>query len=188
MKRIPWYVIVIIVAMIIAAPIVVNYCISTDSGNVTQAGSAWIGFWGSYIGAVLGGIVTLLVMVFTLSSNHKEKRREESIALCENILEEGTCISELLTRLKYASHDKVDIIYELNRKVLALKLKLEIIKTKGSYKGVDALLKLLNDMIDMQEEIQKEKSANKADQEMKSMELCNRGFHFQLKKFILDNL
>lgn len=47
----------------------------------------WIGFWGDYIGAVLGGLITLYVLYRTLRSERKNHRREEKVAFFDKLLD-----------------------------------------------------------------------------------------------------
>lgn len=65
-----------IFAIILVAPIVVNiilYCTNPIPWLIPIVGesSDWIGFWGSYAGAIIGGLITLLVLHYTIKENSK---------------------------------------------------------------------------------------------------------------------
>lgn len=65
-----------IVAIILVAPVVVNiirYCTNPIPWLIPIVGksSDWIGFWGSYAGAIIGGLITLLVLHYTIKENSK---------------------------------------------------------------------------------------------------------------------
>ena len=47
---------------------------------ITDTSSGWIGFWGSYLGGIVGGLITLYVMFRTLKENRElEDRRYEDL-------------------------------------------------------------------------------------------------------------
>ena len=65
-----------IFAIILVAPIVVNiilYCTNPIPWLIPSVGesSDWIGFWGSYAGAIIGGLITLFVLHYTIKENSK---------------------------------------------------------------------------------------------------------------------
>lgn len=65
-----------IFAIILVAPIVVNiilYCTNPIPWLIPSVGesSDWIGFWGSYAGAIIEGLITLLVLHYTIKENSK---------------------------------------------------------------------------------------------------------------------
>ena len=65
-----------IFAIILVVPIVMNiilYCINPIPWLIPTVGesSDWIGFWGNYAGAIIGGLITLLVLHYTIKENSK---------------------------------------------------------------------------------------------------------------------
>lgn len=52
---------------------------------ITDTSSGWIGFWGSYLGGIVGGLITLYVMFRTLKENRELQRKEHRIAFCNEI-------------------------------------------------------------------------------------------------------
>lgn len=53
--------------------------INTDTSN------EWIGFWGGYLGSILGGAITLFVLFKTLKDGERLQKREEKLAYCDRI-------------------------------------------------------------------------------------------------------
>lgn len=53
----------------------------------TDTSNEWIGFWGSYLGSVLGGLITLFVLYQTLKENRLSQLRREKIDFCNYISE-----------------------------------------------------------------------------------------------------
>lgn len=52
---------------------------------ITVVSSDWIGFWGSYLGGIIGGMVTLFVLFKTLQDNRELQRKEQRISFCNEI-------------------------------------------------------------------------------------------------------
>ena len=85
-----WWIIIIILTI----PIVVNtLCLRTTIITVTE--NDWIGFWGSYLGAIVGGVITLYVLYKTNNITKKiqnenlkfELRKEVYFKIFENASE-----------------------------------------------------------------------------------------------------
>ena len=53
----------------------------------TDTSNEWIGFWGGYLGSIIGGLITLYVLVKTLQDNRESQQREERILFCNYIAE-----------------------------------------------------------------------------------------------------
>lgn len=65
-----------IFAIILVAPIAVNiilFCTNPIPWLIPIVGEsrAWIGFWGSYAGAIIGGLITLFVLHYTIKESSK---------------------------------------------------------------------------------------------------------------------
>lgn len=52
---------IVVASLVIFIPIVLAVCISTPIFINITGGVNWLGFWGSYLGAVLGGFITVIV-------------------------------------------------------------------------------------------------------------------------------
>ena len=68
--------------------------INTDTTN------EWIGFWGGYLGSILGGVITLYVMWKTLQTEKSNKEREERINYFNNIIHLWAELSEAINEVK----------------------------------------------------------------------------------------
>lgn len=77
----------IVSVIIILAPIFIGIGVSADILNDWTNSNDWIGFWGSYAGAVVGGIITLVVLWNTLEDNKRARNREEKINYYNNLIE-----------------------------------------------------------------------------------------------------
>lgn len=188
---------VMIVSLIILTPIVLAVCISTPIFVNVAGGVNWLGFWGSYLGAVLGGGITVIVFWGTIEENKSRDRREEKRHLFEILISDAAHIGELQERLSStpcncSTHD--DLVYELNTKVLEVKMRLELAGQKGIYTNTSQPIKLLDDMMDQVKKIQKLQveildDKNKVKREIDDLctSLCKMGFIFQIKQFIMDN-
>lgn len=58
-----------IIAILVSLPILPKLTNNND----------WIGFWGGYLGSILGGMITLFVLKITIEDNNRSKKREEKI-------------------------------------------------------------------------------------------------------------
>lgn len=67
----------IITTLVLLTPIVLAVCISTPIFINITGGVNWLGFWGSYLGAVLGGCITVIVFWGTIQENKNKDLREE---------------------------------------------------------------------------------------------------------------
>lgn len=64
LKKLGWgFLVLFLIIMIFVIPIGLNWLIPTND-SPTQTND-WIGFFGSYVGGILGGVCTLVVMYFT---------------------------------------------------------------------------------------------------------------------------
>lgn len=64
-----WYYYIV---LIIAMPILINLMCLIPTG-ITVNNNDWIGFWGSYIGSIIGGIVTLVGVKATIDSSKNQQ-------------------------------------------------------------------------------------------------------------------
>lgn len=87
---------------VLAVPALIGVLVSFSLWHELETNNDWIGFWGGYAGAVVGGIITLLVMQKTLDSNRKSQERDEKRRLCNHIakLVSDFCIEMMAYRSK----------------------------------------------------------------------------------------
>lgn len=97
--RIVVSVIVIAIGIIIAAPIIIGLGVSADILNNFTNNNDWIGFWGSYVGTIIGGIITLAVLYFTLKNENYNKKREEKIQYFDKLIDEWASVDASLANL-----------------------------------------------------------------------------------------
>ena len=105
-------IIIICIAMII--PLLIAIGITIPIMEKINNSSPWIGFWGSYIGSIFGGMVTLYVLNRTIDANrenventlllekHKESNHNREFfceSICESALTLSTDMYELATMI-----------------------------------------------------------------------------------------
>lgn len=64
------------IAAIVIVPILINIvlcCSNPLPWNIPIAGTSgdWVGFWGNYAGAIIGGLIALYVLYHTITENAK---------------------------------------------------------------------------------------------------------------------
>ena len=85
-------ILVVIVLFAMIPTFIVNCC----DFHLVITGNDWIGFFGSYFGAIVGGFITLIVMkktiddgkenlTITIEANKKMKKREEDLMFCKDL-------------------------------------------------------------------------------------------------------
>lgn len=62
---------ILVIIGILIAPIFSNWLMFQGSWKVAGSNSDWIGFFGSYIGAIFGGLITLLGVKLTIDAQEK---------------------------------------------------------------------------------------------------------------------
>ncbi|CCL20359.1 TPA: hypothetical protein ACKOO2_003604 [Clostridioides difficile] len=79
-KPIGWIFGVLIIAIIII-PLIVTFTISVRNPIFSfNESNGWLGFWGSYLGGILGGLATLMAVVITTNQTRviQEENKEET--------------------------------------------------------------------------------------------------------------
>lgn len=87
----------IIAVTVVIIPFFLGCFISSPIFKNFVGGINWIGFWGSYLGSVVSGLITLFVLFKTLESNKEDlektfienkkmQQRQEKIDYCEKII------------------------------------------------------------------------------------------------------
>ncbi|HBF9359880.1 TPA: hypothetical protein KO307_003103 [Clostridioides difficile] len=86
-KPIGWISGVLIIAIIII-PLIVTFTISVRNPifNFNES-NGWLGFWGSYLGGILGGLATLVAVVIT--TNQTRKIQEDNTTETRKIQEDN---------------------------------------------------------------------------------------------------
>lgn len=79
------------IAVLVIVPLAVA-CMLNFRFICTDTTNEWIGFWGGYLGSVIGGLITLFVLRETLKDNKMSQIRQEKVDFCNYI-------SELIGRL-----------------------------------------------------------------------------------------
>lgn len=211
-----WRYLVLIIGIVILVPILMDYLILGNQIQSNATNGEWIGFFGGYFGSIIGGIITLAVFWGTVWDNKKQSEKEEKLKLFETLITDAALIGETQNRLLTTPPSDAkykDLVYELNKKALEVKMRLEIAQEKDMYTGTEKPIRLLDDMLDnmrilqismavAEEEIEeqedneeerkgktddkKEDGNNKLDIE-KMTKFCKTGFIFQIKQFILEN-
>ena len=70
------YIIIYIISIFIL-PVLVYVSKSIYFKTFGRYNDNWLGFWGSYLGGILGGIATLMAVVVTIHNNNDEQDRKE---------------------------------------------------------------------------------------------------------------
>lgn len=91
-----------IIVFILAIPVIVGLIVSFSFVPIPMSND-WIGFWGSYLGAIIGGLITLWVMRATLAHNNNLTTASKKQELCTHIatLVSHFCIDLLAYRSKW---------------------------------------------------------------------------------------
>lgn len=164
-----------IICIAILIPIII-YILSVfpvfPSGN-----NDWSAFWGSYLGAIIGGVITLYVMKKTIDDSVQGRKREEKIEYFNNMITITAKLSNALGNLckcitrcmADSSMEVYDKSLEMNNLAGMFSLELEmLIETrKDIYKldeiicAVDAVVGYANKMMDYYADATMEKFKNK---------------------------
>ena len=70
---------IIIFLGIICFPILLNFILRIPVVSViggTESETVWLGFWASYGGAILGGLISLYILKATINFNKLENKRD----------------------------------------------------------------------------------------------------------------
>ncbi|WP_143322550.1 hypothetical protein [Clostridium sp. HBUAS56010] len=78
----------VLIAILVFAfiPMGIAFLVSFNFIN-TDTSNEWIGFWGGYLGSIIGGAITLYVLFKTLLDGKKLQKREEKLKYCDQIVE-----------------------------------------------------------------------------------------------------
>lgn len=85
-----WKTIVSIIIISILMPLAVGIGVSLPIFKQIVINNDWIGFWGSYVGTILGGMITLYVLWKTITDNENARKRDEKIKFFDKVMEIST--------------------------------------------------------------------------------------------------
>jgi hypothetical protein len=135
-----------IILVLLIFPIIYNKIFNIPSKNVAGETSDWISFYGSYLGGLFGGLLTLIGVRLTISHNNKQQFikdfPQKDIALRDIITE----IKKLMERIKECKNEKelLSCLFEFSSKEIELKEK-AIMAGPTTYKILDKLFEFVND-------------------------------------------
>lgn len=195
------------ILLIVVIPLIVTMMVSFDVLHYVNTDNSWIGFWGSYLGAVMGGCITLYVLQKTIKANNsnldktlaaeKEKvLRDEKEKFCDEVckmaLNCSVDFSEYITSI--ANGDQINL--ETSKKILVtcdiLEAKLKSKKANSMYIGCDELIEATNKIMkDFRDIVVIFQLGQRNDTwKMLALEFSKKfvGFNKAVKKFYIDNL
>ncbi len=94
MKKTEKLLIVNSVLWIMVLPLIIACGTSANILDWVTNDNDWIGFWGSYIGTLIGSGVTLLVLWGTITDSRKAREREEKLGYYNHLVELQTSFVE----------------------------------------------------------------------------------------------
>lgn len=193
---------VIIVPLIIALVMSVRL-ICTDTSN------EWIGFWGSYIGAILSAGIAIYVMKETIKIESEIRDVEESGRFLNTLIEKSTAITKnnkyMMAEVKFEKEESVIIKYhndkqtflekcvELNQSLDEFSLFLLIAAQTSKYKNIENVQEAFSDYSEVCGRIVNTLSGAKAGDEesiynnIKIMNAVQIDFNKAVKDFIIIN-
>lgn len=190
-----------IVITILLIPVVIAFCVSANwiRWPKIEGHNDWIGFWGSYTGAIIGGIITLIVLNKTLEENRNTKIGEEKREFFRKLIEDVTYMDIYPKRILNAltentNKEYIKVVQEYNRRALEMKLRIEIEKSKKIYKGIDEVLDRLIENLEITDVLVKEKMVDTEEKRLELMrnieknKIAIQGLIFTIKKFIEKNV
>lgn len=74
------------IALFVLIPCVV-YALTTIPIFPSGQNNDWAGFWGGYLGAIFGGLITLFVLFKTIENENNQKKKEEDTQYFNKLLE-----------------------------------------------------------------------------------------------------
>lgn len=183
------------VCFIVIFPVLVAILVSIPILDGLSASNDWIGFWGGYIGSLLGGVITLYVLIKTLESAKEERIAEEKSRffkeLIDLVLDIDFYQKRILKEQMEIRGDKLQKIMEYNALISKIGMLIKIEKCKGIYNGIDELEKKFQDFSkasDALVEIQMKKN-NIKDETVKTLfnSLSLEALYETVKNFVVEN-
>ena len=141
-------IIIVIVTILVLIPLMV-YVLSEVSVLPVCGNNDWAGFWSGYLGSILGGLITLFVMKYTLINEKEARKREEKINFFNQIISVSSGLSQAVGNLcRYVTRSQVSInndildrIFETNNEAAKYSIELEaLLETRKDSYNVDEIL------------------------------------------------
>ncbi len=161
-------IIIVIVTILVLIPLMV-YVLSEVSVLPVCGNNDWAGFWSGYLGSILGGLITLFVMKYTLINEKEARKREEKINFFNQIISVSSGLSQAVGNLcRYVTRSQVSInndildrIFETNNEAAKYSIELEaLLETRKDSYNVDEILAnvahftdMINNMMDVYEKV-----------------------------------
>jgi hypothetical protein len=137
-----WKLVTFVVLIMIIFPIITNLLMFVDDFSVAGDEKTWIGYLGSFWGAIIGGAITLIGVRATINHNEEQKRKEEfpkKLFHFENIIDYLEKVDSELVKYNYVTFD------ERNHYMLVIDDQYNISKLKAFYSYRDELLKKISE-------------------------------------------
>lgn len=123
-------IVLLAIAVMGIIPFILGCAISSPVFKNFVGGDSWIGFWGSYLGSIVSGMITLFVLFKTLESNKKDleqtfienkkiQQRQEKMDYCDKIIKLSSSyandvIDELIRAKEYLEQQTEECYKEYN--------------------------------------------------------------------------
>jgi hypothetical protein len=139
MKKKYIYTVIGIVLALLAIPIVINQLMRVDwfSGIVVGEEGIWISFYGSYVGGVIGGLLTLVGVVITINYQKETNKTAEDEVIDKNIKIIDKLVDTAFLHLIFFM-PSLDEDYVLDGNTLRL-MRIDLIKLKKTIKEINGL-------------------------------------------------
>lgn len=103
---------ILIIILLFTIPILVNHLMSFKVTKVYGDTNTWIGFLGSYIGAIISGIVTVFGVLLTIKFTREESKKDKLPEKINNLEECLDYLEDVLEDLdKLRMNDLSDVLY-----------------------------------------------------------------------------
>lgn len=93
----------VLITLTISLPILIN-CFAKKFIVTIDDKEIWIGFFGSYFGAILGACVTMYVLFKTLKDNREIQTKSEIVEFCNKITEKNSLFAQKYEETMYIAH------------------------------------------------------------------------------------
>ena len=150
----------LVLVAIVISPIFIAVFVSLPVLDGLSADNDWIGFWGGYIGAIMGGIITIYVLLKTIRENKEQQRRNERIGFYNKLLEKTVKIDihqkkvlEMARRKNFEGY--MCAILDYHSLLLEIQMMLEIEQGNG-HKGIGKVLKAFQDFVEISDGLVKD--------------------------------
>ena len=183
------------VCFIVIFPVLVAILVSIPILDGLSSSNDWIGFWGGYIGSLLGGVITLYVLIKTLESAKEERIAEEKSRffkeLIDLVLDIDFYQKRILKEQMEIRGDKLQKIMEYNALISKIGMLIKIEKCKGIYNGIDELEKNFEDFSKVSDKFVtiQQKNKNIEDETVKTLfnSLSLEALYETVKNFVVEN-